>query len=330
MHNNLKFHFNTGKGVEQAPTKASVLQFHNSKVHRVVRSSPAAESCSMTSAADRILYNRALFDAMYHGCTETTPQWRRELKTGGVIITDAKGLNDHVNKTGSMASEKQTALDMLMVKRLVEDGILQLRWVPTWKQVADPLTKEMGTELLQQFRHSGKLCLVETQDDKAEEERRAGIRRAQRERRKQRMATAATTRQQLLSPMCACVLELSSLIACVCRPMLLYTDNDVRNAKERLACFFAFCSDSIHLFSLVLGVWGIAHLLVLSREWRPSHTHNSFTPHPSLPFFLMQFDFLFAAISLSLSLLYAHAYKKDSVLQSSGAQETDRQECALP
>lgn len=87
-------------------------------------------------------------------------------------------------------------------------------------------------------------------------------------------------------------------------------------AKERLACFFAFCSDSIHLFSLALGVWGIAHLLVLSREWRPSHTHNSFTPHPSLPFFLMQFDFLFAAISLSLSCMHTLTKKTQSCSQA--------------
>ena len=100
-------------------------------------------------------------------------QWRQELKVGGIIITDAKGLNDHVNKTGSMASEKQAALDMLMVKRLVEDQVLRLRWVPTWKQVADPLTKEMSTELLKQFRQTGKLCLVETKEDQVEEARRA-------------------------------------------------------------------------------------------------------------------------------------------------------------
>ena len=72
-----------------------------------------------------------------------------------------------------MACEKQAALDMLMVKCLVEDQVLRLRWVPTWKQVADPLTKDMSTELLKQFRQTGKLCLVETKEDQVEEARRA-------------------------------------------------------------------------------------------------------------------------------------------------------------
>ena len=93
----------------------------------------------MTSAADRIVYNRALFDALCNGRSEISPRRRQELNVEGGVITDAKGFNDHVNKTGSMASEKQTALDMLMVKRLVEDRVLCLRRVPTWKQLADAL-----------------------------------------------------------------------------------------------------------------------------------------------------------------------------------------------
>lgn len=92
--------------MEQRPTKATLLEFHSSKVHRVVRSSLAAESCATTAAADKVLYNRALFDALYRGRTVVTRNWRKELSVDGVIITDAKGLNDRVNKTGSVASEK--------------------------------------------------------------------------------------------------------------------------------------------------------------------------------------------------------------------------------
>ena len=182
-----EIHFLTSTTVESRPSQASLLEFQSCKVHRIVRSSLAAESCAMTSAADRLLYNRALFGALYHGCTEITPQWRGQLTTDGVIITDAKGLNDHVSKTGSMASEKQTALDMLMVKRLVEDQVIRLRWVPTWKQMADPLTKEMNGDLLTTFRKTNSLCLVETAEDQLEEKKRASVRKAQRERRKMRM-----------------------------------------------------------------------------------------------------------------------------------------------
>ena len=94
--------------------------------------------------------------------------------------------------TGGIASEKQAALDMLMTKQLVEDSVLQIRWTPTWKHLADPLTKDMVTSLLEHFRHSSKLCLVQAPEDEKDEVRGAGIRKAQRERRKIRMKATAT------------------------------------------------------------------------------------------------------------------------------------------
>ena len=103
------------------------------------------------------------------------------------MITDAKGLHDHVHKTGGVATEKQAALDILLIKQLVEDQVLGLRWTPTWKQLADPLTKEMPGVLLESFRSKPVLCLVQTDEDVVEEARRANLRKAQRERRKARM-----------------------------------------------------------------------------------------------------------------------------------------------
>lgn len=66
--------------------------------------------------------------------------------------------------------------------------MLCLRWVRTWKQLADPLTKKMATELLQKFRASQMLGLVATKEDNEEESRRSAICKAQRDQRKQRMA----------------------------------------------------------------------------------------------------------------------------------------------
>ena len=52
--------------------------------------------------------------------------------TPGCLITDAKGLHDHLHKTGGAATETQSASD---------------RWTPRWKQLDDPLTKEMSGSL---------------------------------------------------------------------------------------------------------------------------------------------------------------------------------------
>ena len=188
-----ELHFLTGSSVEIQPTKASVIELHSSKVHRIVRSSLAAESCALTAAADKLLFNRVLFGALFFGKTDVQPDWRETLQAAGILLTDAKALNDHIHKIGSMASEKQAALDLLMVKRMVEQGILRVRWLPTWKHLADPLTKHMATEMYRIFRGSNKLCLIETENDRVEEERRAGIRRGQRERRKQRMFSSRNT-----------------------------------------------------------------------------------------------------------------------------------------
>ena len=63
-------------------------------------------------------------------------------------------------KSGGVASEKQVALDILMIKQMIEEQTISLRWVPTWKQIADPMTKEMSGTLLDSFRNHPFLCLV--------------------------------------------------------------------------------------------------------------------------------------------------------------------------
>lgn len=122
-----EIHLLTTQHALKGSARASILEFHSHRVHRVARSSLAAEGCAMVSASDRQLFNRVLFDALMilmYGSSEITKEWRRNLSTVGWTVTDAKGLHDHVHKTGGVASEKQAAaLDILMNKQLVEDGV---------------------------------------------------------------------------------------------------------------------------------------------------------------------------------------------------------------
>ena len=192
-----EIHLLTTHHVLKGSARASILEFHSNRVHKVVRSSLAAEGCAMVSASDRQLFNRVLFDALMYGKIEITKEWRQNLTTEGWIVTDAKGLHDHVHKTGGVASEKQAALDILMTKQLVEDGVQNLKWTPTWKQLADPLTNDMDSTVLHDLRRSWTISLVQTEADQVEEDRRAGLRKAQRERRKIKMKTL----QHFSSPM---------------------------------------------------------------------------------------------------------------------------------
>ena len=78
----------------------------------------------------------------------TLSRWRNELNITGYLVTDARSLFDHCMKCGHMANERQTALDILQVKDLIQKYQVQLRWNPTFKQLADGLTKEVEQQLL--------------------------------------------------------------------------------------------------------------------------------------------------------------------------------------
>lgn len=90
-----------------------------------------------------------------------------------------------------MATERQTALDILAVKTMIQENLVKLFWTPTFKQLADPLTKEMDDILLRKFKKGGKVCLVQSKaDEQIEVQRASQIRRGQRERRNMRMKLA--------------------------------------------------------------------------------------------------------------------------------------------
>ena len=183
-------HFIASQGVLEGRDRASLVEYHSNKISRVVRSSLAAEGSSMASTADRLTYNLKLLDALAYGKTEVDATWRSSLRSMGHLVTDARSLYDHVNGSG-LATERQVSLDILAVRQMVQEGMLSLHWVPTWRQFADGLTKSMPDELFQRFRVSGCLNVVQTPEDEEEEIRRANLRRAQRERRKIRLRQVA-------------------------------------------------------------------------------------------------------------------------------------------
>ena len=140
----------------------------------------------MSAAADKLLYNQKPVHALWHGCAEVGPSWRSKLRVPGHLVAGAKSVYDHTQGT-TMAAEHQTPLDILATRQLIQEGMLNLHCVPTWKQFVDGLTKARLDELFQKFRAATKLFFKESEADRWSPERRAGIRKAQRERRKFRM-----------------------------------------------------------------------------------------------------------------------------------------------
>ena len=192
-----EFHVITSEDVKDHRVRGNVVEYHSNKIPRVVRSSMAAEGCAMTSAADHQLLTRMIWDAFTHGKTVVDAKWRKSLITTGAVITDAKSLYDHCCKVGHMASERQTALDILTVKDMIQDKLICIYWTPTFKQLADSLTKEMDDALIRDFKRTGLLCLVQTKADEAIESQRAKIRKGQRERRNLRLKAKQPTRSLL-------------------------------------------------------------------------------------------------------------------------------------
>ena len=183
-------HFMTSEDAIEVPRAAVAIDFNTSKSTRVVRSSMAAESASMSLAVDRHLYNRLLIQMLWDGPFALGPDWRSQVTVGGSVVTDARSLYDHLNTTGQVPSERQTMLDLMVAREVLEQDLFKLRWVPTHRQHADGLTKAMRNVLWEEFVKTGLLCLKETPQEASLEAHRQDLRRAQRQRRKAKFTSS--------------------------------------------------------------------------------------------------------------------------------------------
>ena len=156
-------------------------------IPRIVRPTLAAESASLSTALDKQLYARLLAEALLHGEPDFSEGWRYRLKVPGILVTDAKSLYDHLHKTGSVPSERQTLIDLLIAKDLQEAAAVVIRRVPTLCQLADILTKAMSAPpVLALLLEEGLCSLVQTREDAVAETRRAELRHGKRQRRRAR------------------------------------------------------------------------------------------------------------------------------------------------
>jgi hypothetical protein len=69
--------------------------------------------------------------------------WQQHVSQVGLVaVTDCKSLYDHLNKQGSAPpDDKRLSLDMQVLRDMMENGGLRVRWVATQQMIADPLTK---------------------------------------------------------------------------------------------------------------------------------------------------------------------------------------------
>ena len=138
-------------------------------------------------ALDRQLYLRLLVQSLLHGEPTYTPDWRYKLTTPGILVTEAKSLYDHLNTTGKIPRERQTMIDLMVARDLIEASAVTLCWVPMKYMLADILTKiMMPGEVLRMFRAKQVLSLARSGEEQEEEQHGLGLRQGQRQRRKAR------------------------------------------------------------------------------------------------------------------------------------------------
>jgi hypothetical protein len=157
----------TTKDISQQPALCNIVEYSSTRISRVVKSTMAAESASLSLALDRQLYLRLLIEAVLYGEPELGPNWRHELKVPGILVTDARSLYDHINKTGSLPSERQTLIDLLIARDLTEAKAITVWWVPTTHQLADIFTKFMrSTPIFSKLMKEQLYCLVGNDEER--------------------------------------------------------------------------------------------------------------------------------------------------------------------
>ena len=130
----------SGKKLLEDEHGVHLVDWGSSKIHRVVRSTMAAESATAAHAHDRVCYMRTLIAELLHG---PGGHWTTAMRrVGAALGTDCRSLVDHCRKTGASVSEKRVGLDIADVREGIDRGDALL-WLPTDRMAADGLTKHL-------------------------------------------------------------------------------------------------------------------------------------------------------------------------------------------
>ena len=114
------------------------------KIHRVIRSTLAAEAASASHTYDKLTYIRTIMAEIFYGWNSDWDKLSR--RVDAAMVTDCKSLKDLTDKVGSLPSEKRIALDIADVRQGIEAGD-RLLWTSTDKMAADSLTKLMSEDM---------------------------------------------------------------------------------------------------------------------------------------------------------------------------------------
>ena len=139
----------------------STLCWRSHRLRRRVRSTLGAETMAMsegTEAAD--VFRAYLAEGR---CKDfSLRNWHMAVaQVAATSLTDCKSLFDHLHKQGSSPpDDRRLGLDMQILRDLMENGGLKVKWVSTTQMIADGLTKADRSSYLRYVLHRGVLHVV--------------------------------------------------------------------------------------------------------------------------------------------------------------------------
>ena len=116
----------------------SVLSWQSKKIKRVVRSSLAAETCSVSTCQEHLDWMRTMWEQMTRG-EFVLENYEQFLTVGpSILVTDCKSLYDAIHEEGAApaSTDKRLAIELAIVKAKAVSGETDLRWIDARHQIA--------------------------------------------------------------------------------------------------------------------------------------------------------------------------------------------------
>ncbi|CAK9071951.1 Retrovirus-related Pol polyprotein from transposon RE1 (Retro element 1) (AtRE1) [Includes: Protease RE1 [Durusdinium trenchii] len=181
---------------EGRKVKANLLWWRSAKLQRVVNSTLAAETQSLSKGMGDLLWMKVLFKELEEEKFNMY-DWPSSLAKEEVVamatcengelqrclaIVDAKSLFDYLSKQTIGGQDKRTAIEIQIIRQELAALNGEIRWIDHPAMVADCLTKVKGsTDPLFSFLRSGCFCIAAEEEHlkKRKEDRSLGISNAQ-------------------------------------------------------------------------------------------------------------------------------------------------------
>ena len=129
--------------------RGTPLWRRSGRARRVVRSTLAAEGYAVSECVEMCLYVRALLSEIHHSPgTQRAVMGYRQLKMPIHVYSDAQSLVTTVLRDVGVGSDRRFAIVVASLREVFTKEGASLTWTPTWKQVADALTKVASSLLL--------------------------------------------------------------------------------------------------------------------------------------------------------------------------------------